>query len=159
MFFVLISCQYIYFRSVTPASSTPASIRLSTPVNLSSPPPPTPQSRSKSRKRKKQQADEVDDALLARLEGIQKEKQDEEGSFCESIASQLRTFTNRQKAVAYVEINKLLLNIEFPSDPYITQSHPHTSSNQQPYQNPSQQIASQQFDSLQNTSNSNLYNF
>ena len=69
-------------------------------MNLSSPPPPPPQGRSKSRKRKKQQADEVDDALLACLEGTQKEKQDEEGSFCESIASQLRTFTNRQKAVA-----------------------------------------------------------
>jgi len=66
----------------------------------------------------------VDRILLTKLESFKKEKDlDEEGAFCESLAQRIRHFSSRQKAIAYIEINKLLLNIEFPGDPYHSESH------------------------------------
>ena len=102
--------------------------------------------------------DDVDNALLSRLDSLQgMEKQDEEGAFGENVASRLRKFSSRQKAIAYVEINKLLLNIQFPNDPYFIPSHaiPLSSSSQLPYPTPSQHSPSQHAPH----DNSNYYNY
>ena len=57
------------------------------------------------------------------------------------MASRLRNFSSRQKAIAYVEINKLLLNIQLPNDPYLVPSHANPS--QLPYPSTSQHTPSE----------------
>ena len=56
--------------------------------------------------------DELDQALISRLDKLQ----DGEAAFGDHIASCLRQLNPRQRAIARVEIDKLLLNIQFPAD-------------------------------------------
>ena len=80
--------------------------------------PPTAESVSrKKRKREDSSLDEVDHALLSRLEDLHKE-QNGETAFGEHVAASLQLMTPRQRASARVEIDKVLLNIQFPEEPY-----------------------------------------
>ena len=102
-------------------------------------PAPT-QPQHKSRKRKRQECvDDVDTALLSWLDSLQEENQDKEGAFGEKLVLCLHKFSSRQKAIAYIEINKLLL-IQFPNDPYFVPSH---CSSQFPYSTPLQHSSSE----------------
>ena len=51
-----------------------------------------------------------------KLENDQQE--DGDAIFGDHVASRLRQFTPRQKAIAYIEIDRLLLKIQYPNDPY-----------------------------------------
>ena len=87
-------------------------------------PPPAFQERSRKKKKLACENIEVDKALLSSLNNLQRDQsEDEAGSFGEHVVSSLRRFTNRQRAIACIEINKLLFKIEFPNDPYFN-PHP-----------------------------------
>ena len=58
---------------------------------------------------------------------------DEEGLFGGHVASRLRQLTDRQKAIAYVEIDKLLLKIQYPNDAYFNPPQPSHHSNYLPF--------------------------
>lgn len=72
---------------------------------------------STQRKRKKQSAtadDSLDTALLSQINKLT-DPEDEAAAFGSHVASRLRGFSKHQMAIACVEIEKVLLNIEFPS--------------------------------------------
>ena len=74
--------------------------------------------RSNTRKRK-QQLDAVDSALLSQIEKCSgNEDGDEASSFGQHVAFCLRRLSDRQRALACIEIDKALFNIEFPDDLY-----------------------------------------
>ena len=56
--------------------------------------------------------DELDQALISRLDKLQ----DGEAAFGDHVAACLRQFNPRQRAIARVEIDRLLLNIQFPPE-------------------------------------------
>ena len=87
-----------------------SSAAVSTPASESSV-PPTVQGGSHKRKRQESSIDEIDEALLSRLEKVQ-QQQDGEASFGEHIAACLREMNPRQRAIARIEIDKLLMNIQ-----------------------------------------------
>ena len=77
----------------------------------------TPSSSQSSKKQKSG----VDELIVASLNNIQerREKQvkkeiDEESHFCQQVAATLRRFTTRQKAFAKLQIEQVLVNVEFP---------------------------------------------
>lgn len=75
------------------------------------------------RKNSSQKRDEVEELMITELKEIQerrtaKELTDDEGYFGQHVAATLRKFNDRQKAIAKIQIEQLLVNIEFPSDPY-----------------------------------------
>lgn len=55
--------------------------------------------------------------------------QDGEAIFGDHVASRLRQFTARQKAIAYIEIDRLLLKIQYPNDPYFNPRQPPNTTN------------------------------
>lgn len=78
------------------------------------------------RKKSSNKLDEVDEALLKSLAGIQERRiarveepkvMDAEGHFGEHVAATLRRFTPQQRAFAKLEIDRVLVNVEFPSTP------------------------------------------
>ena len=79
--------------------------------------PDTVTASHKKRKRENSCGDELDTALLKRLEGLQ-QQQDGEAAFGEHVASCLRQMNPRQRALARIEIDKVILNIQFPEDSY-----------------------------------------
>ena len=105
------------YRSSSSTSAGHIEIDRSSPLGF--------QERSRKKKKLACESIEVDKALLSSLHNLQRDQsEDEAGSFGEHVASRLRHFTNRQRAIACIEINKLLLKIEFPNDPYF---NPHSS--------------------------------
>ena len=78
---------------------------------------------SHKRKRRESSIDEVDRALLSRLENVQ-EHQDGEAAFGEHVAACLRQLNPRQRAVARIEIDKVILHLQFPEEPYSTTPQP-----------------------------------
>ena len=63
---------------------------------------------------------DVNEAIVNSLNGLmeirkQKQQKDEESLYADHIAAILRRFTPRQKALARVQIDQVLFNIEFPS--------------------------------------------
>ena len=72
-----------------------------------------------SRKKKRDDSciDEMDAALIKRLEGLQ-QQQAGEAAFGEHVAFGLRQMNPRQRALARIEIDEALLNIQFPEDAY-----------------------------------------
>ena len=64
------------------------------------------------RKHKRQEIDELDQVLISKLDKLQ----DREGTFGDHVASCLRQLNPCQRAIARVEIDKLLLNMQFPED-------------------------------------------
>lgn len=70
------------------------------------------------RKRKRDRCfDDFDDVLIKRLEGLQKPP-DGEAAFGEHVASCLRQLNPRQRALARIEIDKVLFTAQFPEAPY-----------------------------------------
>ena len=78
------------------------------------------------RKKSNTKLDVLDEALLKSLEGIQERRtaraeenkvMDAEGHFGEHVAATLRRFTPQQRAIAKLEIDRVLVNVEFPSTP------------------------------------------
>ena len=64
------------------------------------------------RKRKRQEIDELDQVLISKLDKLQ----DWEAAFGDHIASCLRQLNPCQRAISRVEIDKWLLNMQFPED-------------------------------------------
>lgn len=78
-------------------------------------------SQKKLLKRKRNRNDEIDELLVKSLSSIQekrtKEKtDDEEGYFGKHISETLRRFNARQKALAKLQIQQVLLQLEFPPE-------------------------------------------
>ena len=132
------------YRSITsdmPFPVSPASLNnarssaLPRESSHSSRPSPTLRSTSPQRKRKKKNAVDVDELLVEKLTS----HQDEASSFGEHVAARLRGFTARQRAMACLEIDRVLLNIEFPPEVHVP--HPQNTSyippSLFPIQNPS----------------------
>ena len=82
-----------------------------------------------AKKRKVHKGDDVDDAIIQTLKSIQErnaqqdevDKQaqilDEEAHFGNQVAATLCRFTTRQKAIAKLQIDQVLVNVEFPPEP------------------------------------------
>ena len=75
------------------------------------------------RKKISQKDDEIDELLKTELKEIQnrrirREPNDSEGYFGQHVAATLRRFNDRQKAIAKLKIEQVLVTVEFPSDPY-----------------------------------------
>lgn len=68
--------------------------------------------------------------------------QDGDAIFGDHVASRLRQFSPRQKAIAYIEIDRLLLKIQYPNDPYFNPRQ--QSATNSPLQNPIPAAASTQ---------------
>ena len=117
--------SFLFHRSIASSSAasahTPAPIPAPTPANTpaqqSSVPPAT-----RKRKRRESGIDEVDEALLSTLDKLH-QHQDGEKAFGEHIASCLRQLNPHQRAIARVEIDKVLLNLQFPEDPYASSNY------------------------------------
>lgn len=92
---------------LSPPSSRESSAVSSRPTGSARPSPMPPH------KRRKKQAVDFDEALFSHLTKVTSEK-DEADSFGEHVAARLRSFTPRQRALACLEIDKVLFNIEFP---------------------------------------------
>ena len=75
------------------------------------------------KKRKVTKSDEVDELILRSLKGIedkQAQRQDDEDElYGRQVAATMQCFTNREKALAKLHIQQVLLDIEFPAE------HPH----------------------------------
>ena len=78
--------------------------------------------------------EDVEKTLTERLEQLKKpEDQDEATAFGNHVAARLKSFTPRQYAIACLQIEKVLVNVQFPQshdhDPFLTCSVPpqHTS--------------------------------
>ena len=78
-----------------------------------------PVSGKKNRKRKRTLLeDSVEKELISSIKALKDDTaDDEEGSFANAVASRLRRLTPRQKAIAYLEIDKVLLRLQYPEDP------------------------------------------
>ena len=108
----------ICYRTTDSAASTPVlqpSVQgtANTPVR---PPTSTAQGMSRKCKRQERNIDEVDEAILSRIDRLQQE--DGEEAFGKHVAACLRQMNPRQRAITRIEIEKLLLNMQFPDDPY-----------------------------------------
>lgn len=68
------------------------------------------------KKRKKTKGEEVDDAILKTLTNIEGTQMDEEELFGRHVGAALRRFTPRQRAIAKLQIEQILVNTEFPED-------------------------------------------
>lgn len=98
----------LFSRSTSSHVSTPAR-QLSVP--------PSQEPTSHKRKRTQSSCDEVDVALLTRLQKLQ-EQQDGEAAFGEHVAACLRQLSPRLRAIARIEIDKVLMHLQFPDDSY-----------------------------------------
>ena len=99
---------------------------------------PSPSSDTPQKRRKKQvSSSDFDEALFSQISKLASER-DEAGSFGEHVGARLRSFTPRQRALACLEIDKVLFNVEFPINapvppthtPYITAIPHHSLQNQ-----------------------------
>ena len=72
---------------------------------------------SVGRKRKKEQPDEVEQTIIDSIRGIQDRQsqtaEDEESHYGKQVSATLRRFNNRQNALAKLQIQEVLLDIEF----------------------------------------------
>ena len=59
--------------------------------------------------------DEVEKALLLRLQTLQ-QQQDGEAAFGEHVAACLRQMNPRERAIARLEIDKILFKVQYPED-------------------------------------------
>ena len=111
----------------TPQSSSPSSRATSVDTSVSSleKQPPT-------QRRKGCKGDDVDAVIIQSLKGSQERwaqkvtqeeegkslMNDEEGHFGMQVAATLRRLTPRQKAIAKLRIDQVLVDVEFPAEPY-----------------------------------------
>ena len=74
----------------------------------------------KQRQRKRAApVEDVEKLLISSIQYLQDDKaRDEEAAFADSVAARLRCLMPQQKAIAYIEIDKLLLRVQCPNDPY-----------------------------------------
>ena len=86
----------------------------------------SPKKKRQPHKRKREEIDDVERALIERLEQLKKPHQDEAAAFGNHIAARLRTFTPRQYAMACLEIEKVLFNIQFPPTQTCSATPEHT---------------------------------
>ena len=80
--------------------------------------PPVQERVSCKRKRSESCADEIDQALLLRLQTLQ-QQQDGETAFDEHVAATLQQMNPHQQAIARIGIDKVLLRSQFPEHPYL----------------------------------------
>ena len=81
------------------------------------------------KKRKVSKGDEIDDMLMRSLKDIQERQNKRSGTdtsdgethFGNHVAATLRRLTPKQQAIAKLQIDQILLNVEFPCEPY---THP-----------------------------------
>ena len=79
--------------------------------------------KSKNLKKKfRSSMDDVEKQLISTIKNLDDTKPDEEGAFGDSVAARLRCLSPRQKAVAYIEIDKVLLRLKYPNDPYLNRA-------------------------------------
>ena len=78
---------------------------------------------------KEKELDDVEKALIERLEQLKKPHEDEAAAFGNHIAARLRTFSPRQYAMACVDIEKILFDIQFPPSQTCSAVPEHTPDN------------------------------
>ena len=94
------------------------SAELSSTVSVESVAPP-PSKRKKSRV-----GDDVEELLVRNLKQLEERRgDDEEELFGRTVAATLRRLSQRQRAVAKMRIQTMLLDIEFPEEAYIQSQH------------------------------------
>ena len=108
--------------SMSTFESSSRAVSVESDASASTHKPPT-------KRRKGNKDDEVDSAIITSLKGIQErwiqkdaeaDKQarvthmDEEGHFGNQVAATLRRLTTRQKAITKLQIDQVLVNVEFP---------------------------------------------
>ena len=95
----------LYFhRSATGATeSTPAQLISDT----------TARRTAGSKRKRSENGDEVEKALLLRLQTLQ---QDGEAAFVEHVAASLRQLNPRERAIAKIEIDKILFKVQYSED-------------------------------------------
>ena len=94
----------------------------------------SPNKRRSHKRKRESELDDVEKTLIERLQQLKKpQDQDDAVAFGNHVATRLRTFTPRQYVIACLQIEKVLVDIQFPPshdhDPYSTSSVPpqHTS--------------------------------
>ena len=84
--------------------------------------PGPPLSKKVKRKDKDKKGEEIDDFLTRNVKALEetcaKPKDDEEELFGHQVAVNLRRFTARQKAQAKLSIQGVIMDTEFPEQPY-----------------------------------------
>ena len=94
------------------------SAELSSTVSLESVAPPP------SKRKKTRVGDDVEELLVRNLKHLEERRaDDEEELFGRTVAATLRRFSLRQRAVAKMRIQTMLLDIEFPEEAYIQPQH------------------------------------
>ena len=85
--------------------------------------PPTHKTNSAppSKRKKARTEDDIEEVLVRNLKHLEERADDEEELFGKTVAATLRRFSLRQRAVAKMRIQTMLLDIEFPDDAY---THP-----------------------------------
>ena len=66
--------------------------------------------------------DDVEKQLISTIKNLDDTKPDEEGAFGDSVAARLWCLSPRQKTMAYIEIDKVLLGLKYPNDPYLNRA-------------------------------------
>ena len=107
-------------QDATPAvssESSPPSRAQSIDLSSSTQPP--------AKRRKSSRSKDIDELLVQSINMLQesrkkKEELDDEGHFAHHVAATLRRFNSRQKAVAKLRIEQVLVDVEFTQDHYST---------------------------------------
>ena len=86
----------------------------------------SPKKKGRPHKRKREELDDVEKALIERLEQLKRPHEDEAAAFGNHVAARLRTFSPRQYAM---EIEKILFDIQFPPSQTCSAIPEHTPDN------------------------------
>ena len=91
----------------------------------------SPKKKGRPHKEKREELDDVEKALIERLEQLKKPHKDEAAAFGNHIAARLRTFSPRQYAIAMacIDIEKNLFDIQFPPSQTCSAVPEHTPDN------------------------------
>ena len=78
-----------------------------------------------AKRRKSSRSEDIDELFVRSINMLQekrkkKEELDEEGHFAHHAAGTLRRFNSRQKAIAKLRIEQVLVDVEFAQDNYFT---------------------------------------
>ena len=68
-----------------------------------------------SKRKRSENGDEVEKALLLRQQTLQ-QQQDGEAAFVEHVAASLRQLNPRERAIAKIEIDKILFKVQYSED-------------------------------------------
>ena len=92
-------------------------------------PPGSPKRHRPHKRKRETELDPVDKTIMDRLENFKKEdQQDDAAAFGNHVAARLRTCSPRQYAIACLQIEKVLVDTQFPPDTdSYSISSPHTS--------------------------------